>query len=57
MPRKNSNARLRTDNRKIKVQPNFVIQVQIPDKPWRKRDDIRPGLVVAEGMVRMGVIY
>lgn len=54
MPRKNSNARLRTDNRKIKVQPNFVIQVQIPDKPWRKRDDIRPGLVVAEGMVRMG---
>jgi hypothetical protein len=54
MGRKNSNARQRIESRKIKVQPNFKVQVYIPSRPYRSRDDHRPGIVVAEGRVMVG---
>lgn len=54
MGRKNSNARQRAENRKIKVQPNIRITVYIPSRPYRSRDDHRPGWVVAEGRVMVG---
>lgn len=53
MGRKNSNARQRAENRKIKVKPNLQVQVYIPSRPYRSRDDHRPGWVVAEGRVRI----
>ncbi|WP_157677393.1 hypothetical protein [Dehalobacterium formicoaceticum] len=49
MPRKNSNARQRVQNKKIKIKPDFFVEVDIPSKPWRQMDDISPGYVVARG--------
>lgn len=54
MGRKNSNARQRAENRKIKVQPNLRISVYIPSRPYRVKGDPSPGLVVAEGRVMVG---
>jgi hypothetical protein len=51
MGRKNSNARQLTGSRKIKVKPNFRVQVYIPSRPYRVKGDPSPGLVVAEGRV------
>ncbi|ATW24139.1 hypothetical protein DCMF_04500 [Candidatus Formimonas warabiya] len=51
MPRKNCNARLRERGKKIKAQPNFRIEVDIPSRPWRLINDFRPGVIVAEARI------
>ena len=53
MPRKNSNARLRSESRKIKAKPNFQVSVYIPSRPYHPWGDIHPGRVVAEGRVKV----
>mgnify|MGYP001037729383 CR=1 FL=1 len=54
MGRKNRNARQRIRPKRIDVQPDIRVEVDIPKRPRRRRDDPRPGVVVAEGRVMVG---
>lgn len=47
MPRRNRNARGRECPRRTKVKPTIDVQVKQFERPWRYRDDIYPGRIVA----------